>query len=249
VRTLAEKHRGMILVTGVTGSGKSTTMATMLRYILQTRRCHVVTVEDPIEFIYPNESGVVTQREVGIDCESFLMALRHALRQDPDVMLIGEMRDGETIRTALAAAETGHLVFSTLHTLEAQTTIERILSFFPGHEQFQIRMELANNLVGVVSQRLVPRSDKPGIVPVLEIMLGTGTVQKCITENRVKDIRQAIQNREDGMQTFNQHLLELIDRGWITEEVAYANSGNPSALRRMISGGMSGGDQQGLVGM
>lgn len=249
VRQIAQNHRGMILVTGVTGSGKSTTMAAMLRHILRQRKCHVVTIEDPIEFIYPNESGVVTQREVGEDCESFLMALRHALRQDPDVILIGEMRDGETIRTALAAAETGHLVFSTLHTLEAQTTIERILSFFPGHEQAQIRQELANNLVGVISQRLVARSDRPGIVPVLEVMVGTSTVQKCILENRIKDIRQAIQNQEDGMQTFNQHLLELIKKGWISVETAMANSGNPAALRRMLSGGMSGGDSKGLVGM
>lgn len=249
VKSLAERHRGMILVTGVTGSGKSTTMATMIRYILQRRACHVVTIEDPIEFIYPNETGVVTQREVGEDCESFLLALRHALRQDPDVILIGEMRDGETIRTALAAAETGHLVFSTLHTLEAQTTIERILSFFPGHEQGQIRMELANNIVGVISQRLVPRADIPGIVPVLEVMVGTSTVQKCILENRIKEIRQAIQNQEDGMQTFNQHLYELVQKRWVSEETAYANSSNPGALRRMLRGGVAGGDTKGLVGV
>ncbi|MBE7558736.1 PilT/PilU family type 4a pilus ATPase [bacterium] len=250
VQTIAENERGLILVTGITGSGKSTTLAAMVRHIGRTRRCHIVTVEDPIEYIYEDEgNSIISQREVGHDTHSFLEALKRALRQDPDVMLIGEMRDSETIRAAISAAETGHLVFSTLHTVEAQTTIDRVISFFDGPEQEQVRQQLAANIVAVISQRLLPRSDRPGIIPCLEIMLGTSTVKKLILENKISQLRQAIQNREGGMQTFNQHLLELVNRKIISRDTALANSDNPAALRRMMAGGVSGGDQTGLVGL
>lgn len=249
VQTIAENERGLILVTGITGSGKSTTLAAMVRHIARTRKCHVVTVEDPIEYIYEDEGSIISQREVGHDTHSFHEALKRALRQDPDVMLIGEMRDSETIRSAISAAETGHLVFSTLHTVEAQTTIDRVISFFDGPEQEQVRQQLSANFVAVISQRLLPRADRPGIIPCLEIMLGTSTVRKLILENKIHQLRQAIQNREGGMQTFNQHLLELVNKKIITREVALANSDNPSALRRMMAGGVSGGDQTSLVGL
>ncbi len=249
VQSISENERGLILVTGITGSGKSTTLAAMVRHIGRSRKCHIVTVEDPIEYVYEDEGSIISQREVGHDTHSFLEALKRALRQDPDVMLIGEMRDSETIRAAISAAETGHLVFSTLHTVEAQTTIDRVISFFDGPEQDQVRQQLAANIVAVISQRLLPRFDKPGIIPCLEIMLGTSTVKKLILENKVSQLRQAIQNREGGMQTFNQHLLELVGRKLISRDTALANSDNPAALRRMMAGGMSGGDQTGLVGL
>jgi twitching motility protein PilT len=247
IQELAEHERGLVLVTGITGSGKSTTLAAMVRHIADTRQCHIVTVEDPIEYVYEDTKSIISQREVGHDTHSFLEALKRALRQDPDVMLIGEMRDSETIRSAISAAETGHLVFSTLHTVEAQTTIDRIISFFEGNVQEQVRQQVSANLVGVVSQRLLPRKDGKGIVPCLEIMVGTSTVKKLILDNKVKQLRQAIQNREGGMQTFNQALMDLMEADAITVETAMANSDNAAALRRMIGGGMSGGDATGLV--
>ena len=249
VQALAENERGLILVTGITGSGKSTTLAAMIRHIARQRKCHIITVEDPIEYVYEDCGSIISQREVGHDTQSFLEALKRALRQDPDVMLIGEMRDSETIRAAISAAETGHLVFSTLHTVEAQTTIDRVISFFDGPEQEQVRQQLASNIVGVISQRLLPRDDKPGIIPAIEVMVGTSTVKKLIMDNKVLQLRQAIQNREGGMQTFNQHLLELWQKKIISRETALANSDNAPALRRVMTGGVSGGDQTGLVGL
>jgi twitching motility protein PilT len=247
VRDLCHQHRGLILVTGITGSGKSTTLATMLGYINKIRKCHIITIEDPIEFVHKDSNSLMSQREVGYDTLSFVNALRAALREDPDVILVGEMRDVETIRTAVNAAETGHLVFSTLHTTAASTSVERILGFFTPTEQVIIRALLAENLKGVISQRLLPKIPK-GLVPALEIMVGTATVKKLIAEDRTSSLNQAIQNREGGMQTFNQALLELIKAGSITEETAMAASSNPAALRRMMLGGESGGDSTAIIG-
>lgn len=248
IRDLAHQERGLILVTGVTGSGKSTTLATMLNYINQTRACHIVTIEDPIEFVYTDAKALVSQREVGYDTTSFVRALRAALREDPDVILVGEMRDVETIRTAVNAAETGHLVFSTLHTTMASTSVERILGFFNPNEQGIIRALLAENLKGVVSQRLLPRKGMKGLIPALEIMVGTSTVRKLISENKLRTLNQAIQNREGGMQSFNQALLDLIKADKIEEHVAMRSSDNPAALRRMLLGGESGGDSTSILG-
>jgi twitching motility protein PilT len=247
IRDLAHQHRGLILVTGVTGSGKSTTLATMLNYINKTRATHIVTIEDPIEFVYDDAKGLISQREVGYDTKSFVTALRAALREDPDVILVGEMRDVETIRTAVNAAETGHLVFSTLHTTTAGGAVERILGFFTPTEQVIIRSLLAENLKGVVSQRLLPKATK-GLVPALEIMVGTATIRKLIGENKIRALTQAIQNREGGMQTFNQALLDLLRAKIITQATAMAASDNPASLRRMMLGGESGGDSTAILG-
>jgi len=249
IRELAALERGLILLTGITGSGKSTTLAAMISHINETRHCHIVTVEDPVEFIHEDKMSLVTQREVGTDTKSFLEALRRVLRQDPDVILIGEMRDRETIRTAISAAETGHLVFSTLHVVQAAIAVDRILSFFAREEQDQVREQIAMNLQGVVSQRLLSSADRTFILPALEIMIGTATVRKLIAEGRTRDLPQAMQNGEAGMQTLNQHLVKLVQSGLVAQEEALKNSDNPVALRRAIAGGYAGGDRQSIIGV
>lgn len=247
LKRLAAKERGLILVTGITGSGKSTTLATMLHHINETRPVHIVTIEDPIEFIHHEKKALITQREVGNDTKSFVEALKHALRQDPDVILVGEMRDVETIRTGISAAETGHLVFSTLHTVQAAPTIDRIISFFPGIEQTQVRQQLAQNMIAVISQRLLPHKSGKGLVPALEIMVGTSTVRKLILEGKIRELNQAIQNREDDMQTFNQHLYELYKDDLITLEDALRCTDNVQVFKRMLSGSFSGGDKASIL--
>lgn len=249
VKTLAERKRGLILVTGITGSGKSTTMATMVEFINQTRKCHIITVEDPIEFTYTDAKAVISQREVGMDTWSFNEALRRALRQDPDVLLIGEMRDVETIRTAISAAETGHLVLSTLHTVQAPPTIDRILSFFPGNEQAQLRIQLSDCLAGIISQRLLSREDKEGLVPALEILVNNVTVKKLITEGKTHMLYQIIQNGEDGMQSFNMALYKLVKDNIISREAARVDSPNWIELKRNLEGGFSGGDRSAILGL
>jgi len=190
---LAMEPRGLILVTGTTGSGKSTTLAAMIDLINSTRTCHIVTIEDPIEFLHRDKRSIINQREVGFDTKSFAIALRAALRQDPDVVLVGEMRDFETIETALLAAETGHLVLSTLHTLDATETINRIVAVFPPYQQKQVRLQLASVLKGVISQRLVPRADGKGRVPAVEVLVNTARIRECIEDkDRTKEIRDAI---------------------------------------------------------
>jgi twitching motility protein PilT len=248
IRQLAELERGLVLVSGITGSGKSTTLATMINHINERRPCHIVTIEDPIEFIHKDKMSLVTQREVGLDTGSFLEALKRTLRQDPDVILIGEMRDRETIRTAISAAETGHLVFSTLHVVKAAMVVDRILSFFDGAEQQQIRLQISMNLQGVISQRLLPSADNTFILPALEIMVGTPTVRKLIYDGNTRDLPQAIQNREGGMQTLNQHLVNLVRSGVISYEEAMKTSDNPFALRRNLEGGFAGGDTEAILG-
>jgi twitching motility protein PilT len=226
VQRLAGEHRGLVLVTGATGSGKTTTLAAMLGHINQTRRQHIVTIEDPIEILHEDHACIVNQREVGLDTQSFQQALRRALRQDPDVILIGELRDAETAETALQAAESGHLVFSTMHTVDAAETIGRMTEFFPGVKQPQIRSILAGVLRGVVSQRLLPRVDG-GRVAAVEVMVTNARIADLIRENRPDEISDAIEEGDFfDMQTFGQALIKLVIAGEIDREVAANASTN-----------------------
>jgi twitching motility protein PilT len=233
VQKLAEEERGLILVTGATGSGKSTTLASIIDHINTTTSKHIVTIEDPIEFLYSNKKSIISQREVGVDTASFPRALRRVLRQDPDVILIGEIRDQETMETALAAAETGHLVLSTLHTLNASETISRIISLFPPHAQTQARFMLAGTLKGVIAQRLVPSIDGTQRVPVVEALVSTGRVRDLILEpSRPEDLNRIIHEGEYyGMQTFDQSLMERVDQGLISMDEAMKVASNPSDMK------------------
>src|SRR5712692_5801499 len=236
---IADERRGLIIVTGSTGSGKSTTLAAMIDRINSTRSGHIVTIEDPIEFLHRDKLAFVTQREVDVDTRSFAEALRGALRQDPDVILVGEMRDLETIETALTAAETGHLVLSTLHTLDATETIARIVSAFPPHQQKQVRLQLGSVLRGVVSQRLVPRADGKGRVAAVEVLVCNGRVREMIEDKeRTKEITQAISQSFTtyGMQTFDQSLMMLFKQNIITYEEALRQSSNPDDFALRVSG-------------
>jgi twitching motility protein PilT len=237
IRKLAEEPRGIILLTGTTGSGKSTTLAAMIDHINSTRARHVVTLEDPIEYLHRDKLSIINQREVGQDTESFARAMRRVLRQDPDVILIGEMRDEETVRTALAAAETGHLVLSTLHTLDASETINRIIDFFPPHLQQQARVMLAATLRGAVSQRLVPRLGGDGRVAVSEVMVVTGRVQDLILNpQETGRITEVIAEGEYyGMQTFDQALLTHVVEGNITEETAFEVASSAHDFKLMLA--------------
>jgi len=231
MRRVTEAERGMILVTGVTGSGKSSTMAAMINHINSSRNKHIVTLENPIEFLHRDLQSSITQREIGVDTESFRSGLRAALRQDPDVILIGEMRDAETVDTGMKAAETGHLLLSTLHTPDAQSTILRIMAMFPPEEQEVVRVRLAETLHSVVSQRLLPRADGHGRVVAAEVMIVTATIRDLILEGeKINEIRDYIaEGREQyGMQTFDQHLSDLVQQGQCTFEVALAAATRPS---------------------
>jgi twitching motility protein PilT len=238
VLKLAESSRGIVLLTGTTGSGKSTTLAAMIDHINSTRARHIVTLEDPVEYLHRDKMSIVNQREVGADTESFPRAMRRILRQDPDVILIGEMRDEETVRTALSAAETGHLVLSTLHTLDAPETINRILDFFPPHQQMQARVMLATTLAGVISQRLVPGLEV-GRVPVAEVLVATGRVKDLIlSPEETSKISGAIaEGAYYGMQTFDQDLLGHVTAGRISEEVAYETASSPHDFKLMLAAG------------
>lgn len=229
---LALEPRGLILVTGPTGSGKTTTLAGMIDHINTSRECHIVTIEDPIEILHYDKLAMVNQREVRVDTSDFGSALRAALRQDPDVILIGEMRDMETVRTALGAAETGHLVFSTLHTADAGETVNRIIDFFPAHEQKQVRFSLANSLRGIICQRLIPRADAGGRLVAAEVLVNTGRIADAIREpDKTHTLHTLISEGEYyGMQTFDQHFVELVRNGSVTLEQALANSTNPHDL-------------------
>jgi twitching motility protein PilT len=237
IRTLAEEPRGIVLLTGTTGSGKSTTLAAMIDHINASRSRHIVTLEDPIEYLHRDKLSIINQREVGADTESFARAMRRVLRQDPDVILIGEMRDEETVRTALAAAETGHLVLSTLHTLDASETINRIIDFFPPHLQQQARVMLASTLRGAVSQRLVPRVDGNGRVAVCEVMVVTGRVQDLILNpqetGRITEV--IAEGSYYGMQTFDQALLGHVTEGSITEETALEVASSAHDFKLMLA--------------
>ncbi len=239
IEKIAEERRGLILVTGATGSGKSTTLASMIDCINSTRSGHIVTIEDPIEFLHRDKQSFVTQREVDVDTRSFAEALRGALRQDPDVILVGEMRDHETIETALTAAETGHLVLSTLHTLDATETITRIVSSFPAHQQKSVRIQLAGILKAVISMRLVRAAKGAGRVPAIEVLVSTAFIRDhIINEEKTYLIREAIAagTSQYGMQTFDQSLFHLLQAGLITQEEALHNATNPDEFKMRVSG-------------
>ncbi len=246
VRKLCERPRGLILVTGPTGSGKSTTLATMLNLINESRYEHMITIEDPIEFIHPHKKCLVNQREVHADTRSFGNALRAALREDPDVVLIGEMRDLETIESALRIAETGHLTFGTLHTNSASSTINRIIDVFPSHQQSQIRAQLSLVLEGIMCQALMPRADGKGRVMAMEVLVPNAAIRNLIREDKIHQIYSAMQSGQDkfGMQTFNQSLHSLYQQRLIPLDMALARSSNQDELQDMISRGAPAGAAQ-----
>ncbi len=229
VEKLALQQRGLVLVTGTTGSGKSTTLASIIDYINANRTTHVMTIEDPIEFLHKDKKSLVNQREIGNDVKAFDSALRSALRQDPDVILVGEMRDYDTISTALTASETGHFVLSTLHTIDATETVNRIISVFPPHQQKQVRIQLASVLKGIISQRLVVRADGKGRIPAVEVMVTTNLIREYITDkDKTRLIHDAIAagKTQYGMQTFDQSLMELYKRGLVSYDEALKRSSN-----------------------
>ena len=239
LKTIADERRGLILVTGTTGSGKSTSLAAMIDYINNQRTEHIMTIEDPIEFLHRDKKSLVNQREVEVDTKNFAVALRSALRQDPDVILVGEMRDYETIETALTAAETGHLVLSTLHTLDATETVNRIISVFPPHQQKQIRLQLASVLKAVISMRLMPRADGNGRVPAVEVMRITNFIRDCIeNKDKTKMIHEAIAagTSQYGMQTFDQSIYQLYRKDLITMEEALRRASNPDEFKLKLQG-------------
>jgi len=242
---IAMESRGLVLVTGTTGSGKSTTLASMIDLINSKRNLHIITIEDPIEFLHRDKKCIIDQREIGIDTESFATALRGSLRQDPDVILVGEMRDFETVNIAILAAETGHLVLSTLHTVDATESITRIISLYPPYQQKQIRLQLASILKGIISQRLIPMADGKGRVPAVEVLVSTAHVRECIIDrDRAKEIEEAIAKgyHTYGMQTFDQSLMDLLQRKMITYETALKSSTNPDDFALRVKGIMASSD-------
>jgi twitching motility protein PilT len=247
LKDFTAKPRGLVLVTGPTGSGKSTTLAAVIDEINRTRDDHVMTIEDPIEFLHRHKRCIVNQREIGPDATSFAEALRGALRQDPDVILLGEMRDLETIGTALTAAETGHLVFATLHTQDAPSTVDRLIDVFPAAQQEQIRVQIASTLQGIVTQTLLPTVDGQGRVAALEILLPDDAVRNLIRQAKVEQIYSVMQtNTSRGMQTLEQAMLELVRHGKITTEMALNRSSRPDQLKGLLQrNGLIAGDQAG----
>jgi twitching motility protein PilT len=237
LQKIALSERGIVITTGTTSCGKSTTIAAMIDYINQNRKAHIITVEDPIEYLHRDKKSIINQREVGIDTDSFHAALKRVMRQDPDVIVIGEMRDSESFMAALAASDTGHLVFSTLHTTDASQTVGRILEFFALEERDQVRQQLAANLQAAICQRLVPKASGEGVVPAVEILVNSLTVQRLIHENKLLKLPAAIETgREVGMQSFNQSLLDLYNRKLISKEDALACATNPDALKMNMQG-------------
>jgi twitching motility protein PilT len=239
LKKIAAEERGLVVVTGTTGSGKSTTLAAMIDYINQSRCAHIMTVEDPIEFLHRDYRSIINQREVSVDTRSFAQALRSALRQDPDVILVGEMRDFETIETGLLAAETGHLVLSTLHTLDAAETINRVIAVFPPHQQKQVRLQLASVLRAVISQRLIPRSDGKGRAPAVEVMISTPFIRDCIVDKeKTHLIPGAIASgtSQYGMQTFDQSIFGLFQQGLVSYEEALRWASNVDEFKLKVQG-------------
>ena len=251
LKKIALEPRGLILVTGTTGSGKTTTLASMIEFINLNRTNNIITIEDPIEFLFRDKSSIISQRETGSDTESFSKALRSALRQDPDVILVGEMRDFETIQTALVAAETGHLVLSTLHTVDATETVNRIIAVFPPYQHKQIRMQLASILRAIISMRLVPRADGKGRVPAVEVLIGTSTIKDCVEDpDKTKLIPDFIAQgyTQYGMQTFDQSLFDLYKNGLITYEDALQRATKPDDFVLKIKGIRSTSEwQEGII--
>jgi twitching motility protein PilT len=239
LKRIAAEERGLVLVTGTTGSGKSTTLAALIDHINSSRAAHIMTVEDPIEYLHRDHHSLVNQREVSVDTKSFSHALRSALRQDPDVILVGEMRDHETVETALLAAETGHLVFSTLHTLDATETINRIIAVFPPHQQRQVRIQLSSVLRAVISQRLLPRADLVGRAAAVEVMISTGFIRDCIVDkDRTSQIHGAIAagTSQYGMQTFDQSIFSLYQRGLVSLDEALRWASNVDEFKLKVQG-------------
>ncbi len=250
VEDLTEKPRGLVLVTGPTGSGKSTTLAAMIDRINETRDEHIMSVEDPIEFLHAHKKCIVNQREVNQDTKSFAQALKHVLRQDPDIILVGEMRDLETISLAVTAAETGHLVFGTLHTQDAPQTVDRIIDVFPPHQQHQIRAQLANALQGIITQTLVPRRDESGRAVACEVLVPTPGVRNLIREGKNHQIYSAMQTGgKFGMQTMDAALVDLVRRRLISQEEAEKRSSNPEELRRLAGGSSIGANAGGYTSL
>ncbi len=239
IREFAKRPRGIVLVTGPTGSGKSTTLASLINEINETRDEHIMTIEDPIEFLHSHKRCLVNQRELGADAQTFSLALKAALRQDPDVILVGEMRDMETIGTALTAAETGHLVFATLHTQDAPQTVDRIIDVFPAHQQGQVRMQLAVGLQGIVTQTLIPTADGAGRCVAAEVLVPTPGIRNLIREGKTHQIYTAIQTGGSlGMQTMDTSLAALVQSGQITLNMAEGRSSNPAELRKLVQSGV-----------
>jgi len=237
IKDIAKTRSGIIIISGATGNGKSTTQAAMIDYINQNSSRHIVTIEDPIEYVHDDKQSIVNQREVGIDTENFQIALKHVLRQDPDIIMIGEMRDSSSFNAAVAAAETGHLVMTTLHIDTAQQSVGRIMEFFPVEERDNVRIQLASTIEAVVCQRLIPRASGVGMIPAVEIMLGSPTVRKFIRKNELPKLKDAIETGSDiGMQTFNQSLVKLVNANLITQEQAFKVSPNPEALKMNLKG-------------
>jgi len=235
LKDFTERDSGLILVAGPTGSGKSTTLAAMIDYINENHPYHIITIEDPIEYLFTNKKSFIHQRELGQDTNSFYDGLKYALRQDPDVILVGEMRDLETMALALTAAETGHLVFSTIHTNSAASAPERVIDVFPAHQQKQIALQLANTLVAIIYQRLLPRADGKGMVPLLEILVGTAAVKNLIRENKLHQIESIMQtSAKQGMVLFDDALFRAYANGFISKEQIYEYARNPEEMRRRI---------------
>jgi twitching motility protein PilT len=236
---IAGEQRGLVLVTGVTGSGKSTTLASVIDQIINNRSGHIISIEDPIEYLHRDKRCIINQREIGVDAMTFSEALRGALRQDPDIIMVGEMRDMETIEIALTAAETGHLVLSTLHTIDAMETVNRIVSVFPPYQQKQIRIQLAGVLKGIISQRLMPTKDGKGRVPAVEVMVTTARIRECVEDKeKTKEISDAIYKGYTtyGMQTFDQSILSLLNKDLITYEEAMKQASNPADFELKVKG-------------
>jgi twitching motility protein PilT len=231
---ISEIRRGLILVTGATGNGKSTTLASIINSINQKRRTHIITIEDPIEFIFEKNQSIISQREIGPDTESFATALRAALRQDPDIIMVGELRDQQTVDTCMKAAETGHLIMASIHTPDVMHTINRILSYFPSDEQASARQRLADNLMAIVSQQLLPNLEKNGLIPACEIMLVNKTIKMCLKNPEKADeiLKNVAKNRDMGMQTFDQHLIDLVKARKIALEDALAASDQSDQIQR-----------------
>ena len=235
VKDLTDLPRGLVLVTGHTGSGKSTTLAAMIQLINTKYRKRIVTLEDPIEYMIGNINSMIEQREIGSDCPEFASGLRHVLRQDPDIIMVGEMRDLETTSFTITAAETGHLVFSTLHTINAAQTIERIIDIYPATQQNQVRTMLANTLQAVISQTLFKRIDRPGMVPCTEILLCTSAVRNCIRENRIYEIPNIIEtSRRLGMQNLDNSIADMYSKGYIDRDAAIMRSSNPGKMEKIL---------------
>ncbi len=248
VQRLTHEHRGIVLVTGVTGSGKSTTLAALLQEINKSRRSHIVTLEDPIEYVFKQDKALINQIEIGRDTTTFADAMKHVVRLDPDIVMVGEMRSRDTIAAALEAADTGHLVFSTLHTSDAKQTVNRILHFFAKEDEELILEQLSLNLRAIISQRLIRRKDGNGLIPTIELLFNLPIVSKLIREGRIDDMQQALKNRDEGMQTFDASLVDLVKSDLIEMDTALEYCSDEAGLRRMVRGESSAGDAAGLIG-